>query len=123
MDLANIKVTATNGQGYHTLTDFEGNFEFYMPNGSYTVSIDEAILGSKYKLAKNDILVYLSQGVEGVFITFYIIERKRKVNRQAFHEFLFYGNTIGQNTLFNDVKKLHQGTYLAFDTNGATTES
>ena len=84
MDLTNIKITASGNENAYALTDFEGNFEFYLPNGSYTVSIDEAILGSKYKLAKNNILVYLTQGVEGVFITFYIVERKRKITRKKF---------------------------------------
>ena len=84
IDLTNIKITASGSDNYYTLTDFNGDFEFYLPNGSYTVSIDETILGSKYKLTNNNILVYLSQGVEGVFITFYIIERKRKVTRKKF---------------------------------------
>ncbi len=84
IDLTNIKVTASGSENHYSLTDFDGNFEFYLPNGSYTVSIDEAILGSKYELAKNNILVYLKQGVEGVFITFYIIERKRKIVRKKF---------------------------------------
>ena len=84
LDLSNIKITASGNENAYALTDFEGNFKFYLPNGSYTVSIDEAILGSKYKLAKNNILVYLTQGVEGVFITFYIVERKRKITRKKF---------------------------------------
>ena len=84
LDLTNVKLTATGDKNHHTLTDFKGNFEFYLPNGSYTISINEAILGNQFKLAKNDISVYLSQGIEGVFITFYIIEKKRKVSRKVF---------------------------------------
>ena len=84
LDLTNVKLTATGDDNHHTLTDFKGNFEFYLPNGSYTISINEAILGNQFKLAKNDISVYLSQGIEGVFITFYIIEKKRKVSRKVF---------------------------------------
>lgn len=84
MDLANIKITALNEKDYYTLTDFDGKFEFYLPNGSYSVSIDEKILGSKYRLVKNNIQVFLNEEVDGVFITFMIVERKRKVTRKVF---------------------------------------
>ena len=102
LDLTNIKLTANGDKSYHTLTDFKGNFEFYLPNGSYTVSINEAILGDQFKLAKNDILIYLSQGIEGVFITFYVIEKKRKVSKKVFGKSLVDSSSLDNKKLFED---------------------
>jgi hypothetical protein len=83
-DLSNIKVAANNGKAYHTLTDFDGRFEFYLPNGDYTITLDENILTSKYRLMQNDIPVTLSQDLENMFVTFFIVEKRRKVNIKKF---------------------------------------
>lgn len=40
---------------------------------------------------------------------------ERKINKNAISEFLFYGNTLGQNTLYNGIKKLESGHFLKFD--------
>ncbi len=85
LDLSNIKITAFNDEKVvNTLTDFEGNFEFYLPNGKYTLSMDENVLGTKYTLVQNNYSMELVSGVEGLYFTFNIVERKRKVVSKKF---------------------------------------
>ncbi len=78
-DLSRIKITATNGKTYNTLTDINGRFEFYMPNGEYIITMDENILGSKYTLTRNNIPLTLKNTQDGVYVSFYIIEKRKKV--------------------------------------------
>ena len=78
-DLSRIKITATNGKTYNTLTNIKGKFEFYMPNGDYIITMDESILGSKYKLTRNNIPITLKNTQDGVYVSFYIIENRKKV--------------------------------------------
>jgi asparagine synthase (glutamine-hydrolysing) len=37
---------------------------------------------------------------------------KKNIDRQAFHEFLYFGYALGKNTLFSGIKKLMPGQYL-----------
>lgn len=78
-DLSRIKITATNGQTFNTLTDMKGKFEFYMPNGDYIITMDESILGNNYKLTRNNIPIVLKNTQDGVYVSFYIIENRKKV--------------------------------------------
>jgi hypothetical protein len=72
-------VTATNGKTYNTLTDINGRYEFYMPNGDYVITMDEGILGAKYKLTRNNIPITLKSSQDGVYVSFYIVENRKKV--------------------------------------------
>ncbi|MDP4845090.1 MAG: hypothetical protein NWR83_11525, partial [Salibacteraceae bacterium] len=83
-DLSNIKVTAVNGKAYNTLTSLDGSFEFYLPNGTYTISLDENILTSKYQLMQNNLEITLSRDLENMFITFFIVEKRRTLNIKKF---------------------------------------
>ena len=83
-DLSHIKITAVNGKAYHTLTDVNGNFDFYLPNGEYTITLDENVLTDKFRLMQNDIKVKLSNDLENMFITFMVVEKRRKVNVKKF---------------------------------------
>lgn len=78
-DLSKIKITATNGKTYNTLTDIKGKFEFYMPNGEYIITMDESILGNKYKLSRNNIPLTLKNTQDGVYVSFYVVENRKKV--------------------------------------------
>lgn len=78
-DLSKIKITATNGKTYNTLTDVKGKFEFYMPNGEYIITMDESILGNKYKLSRNNIPLTLKNTQDGVYVSFYVVENRKKV--------------------------------------------
>jgi hypothetical protein len=78
-DLSRIKITAFNGKVYNTLTDVNGRFEFYMPNGDYIMTMDETILGERYTITRNNIPMTLTNKQDGVYISFYIIEKRKKV--------------------------------------------
>tara|TARA_R110002050_G_scaffold204327_2_gene339705 strand:+ start:10589 stop:13609 length:3021 start_codon:yes stop_codon:yes gene_type:complete len=83
-DMSRIKITATGGKVYNTLTDIDGHFEFYLPNGNYTLTMDETILGETYKLSKNNIPLTLKTSQDGVYMSFYIVEKRRKVKFKSF---------------------------------------
>lgn len=85
IDLSNIKITATGtGKAHHTLTGFDGSFELFLPNGSYTMTVDENILTDRFRMMQNDLLVTLDKDMENIFVTFFIIEKRRKVNVKRF---------------------------------------
>lgn len=86
MDLSRIKVTAVDSAGkeYSGLTNPKGEFEIFAPYGKYTLRMDESICGDRFKLIKNNYMVELKQGVDGIFHTFYIVERKRKLAKKKF---------------------------------------
>lgn len=83
-DLSHIKITATNGKGYHTLTNAQGIYEFYLPNGEYTITFDENVLTERFRLMQNDIKVSLSNDLENMFVTFMVVEKRRKVDVKKF---------------------------------------
>ncbi len=83
-DMSRIKITASGGRTYNTLTDIDGHFEFYLPNGEYTLTMDESILGDTYKLSKNNIPLTLKSSQDGVYMSFYIVEKRRKVQFKTF---------------------------------------
>lgn len=86
LDLSGIKISANNGHSFHTLTGPDGSFEFYLPFGDYTITLDESILNGRYYLVKNDYTLDLSKEVENMYITFHIVEKKRKVRIKKFNE-------------------------------------
>jgi hypothetical protein len=83
-DLSRIKITANGDKPFSTLTDFDGNFEFYLPYGKYIITMDENILGDKYKLAKNNYDLEINRSVDGMFLSYLIVERKRKIVKKSF---------------------------------------
>ena len=56
-----------------------------MPNGDYIITMDESILGNKYKLSRNNIPVTLKSTQDGVYVSFYIVENKKKVIIKEFN--------------------------------------
>ena len=80
MDLSRIKISATKGDKvYSALTNNAGRFEFYLPFGDYVLTMDEAILNNRLKISRNNIPLKLKSTQEGVYVSFYIIEKRRKV--------------------------------------------
>jgi hypothetical protein len=67
------------------LTGTDGSFEFYLPFGEYTISLDETILNGRYFILKNNYKVDLKGEVDNMFITFHILEKKRKVRVKKFN--------------------------------------
>lgn len=84
-DLSRIKITATNnGKTYETLTNVKGRFEFYMPNGEYEITMDSKVLTNRYSLTRNNIPVTLTQDQAGIYVSFFIVEKRKKVNVKTF---------------------------------------
>jgi hypothetical protein len=86
IDKGGIKISATNGYLYSTLTGSNGNFEFYLPFGEYTISLDENILNGRYSLVKNNYKLDLTKEVENMYLTFHIVEKKRTIRVKRFGE-------------------------------------
>ena len=79
-DLSRIKISATKGDKiYNSLTNSQGRFEFYLPFGDYIITMDEAILNGHLKVTRNNIPLKLKNTQDGVYVSFYIIEKRRKV--------------------------------------------
>jgi hypothetical protein len=80
LDLSRIKITAVKGDKvYNTLTNRDGRFEFYLPFGEYTITMDEGILGERFRVTRNNLLVRLRNNQDGAYVSFYIVEKRRKV--------------------------------------------
>ncbi|MBL4707226.1 MAG: hypothetical protein JKY48_02135 [Flavobacteriales bacterium] len=84
-DLSRIKITATNnGKIYETLTNVKGRFEFYMPNGDYEIMMDSKVLTNRYSLTRNNIPVTLTQEQAGIYVSFFIVEKRKRVKVKTF---------------------------------------
>jgi hypothetical protein len=80
LDLSRIKISAIKGDKiYNTLTNKNGRFEFYLPFGSYSVTMDEVILNDRFRVTRNNLPIKLRNDQDGVYVSFYIIEKRRKV--------------------------------------------
>lgn len=80
LDLSRIKISATVGEKvYGALTNSQGRFEFYLPFGDYIITMDEAILNNRLQITRNNIPLKLKSTQDGVYVSFYIIEKRRKV--------------------------------------------
>ncbi|CAG0905860.1 unnamed protein product, partial [Darwinula stevensoni] len=100
--------------------EYWGSAIFEKLNGIFAISIwDQAEkklilardrMGVKplYYWHENDLLLF---GSEIKTILSYDIV-KRKINLQSFHEFLYYGYALGENTMFSGIKKILPGQYL-----------
>ncbi|MBN8703577.1 MAG: hypothetical protein J0M08_10960 [Bacteroidetes bacterium] len=84
IDLTGIKISAMNGKVIHTLTGKDGEFNFYVPFGKYTLNMDENVLSDRWKILQNNIELELDKNTESLFITFYIVEKRRKINKKTF---------------------------------------
>jgi hypothetical protein len=88
IDLSGIKIftTDTLGNSMATLTDFNGNFSFYVPYGAYILSMDEEVIGDRFYIAQNHIPMDLYDGMDGFYQSFFIIEKRRTVKKKKFNE-------------------------------------
>ena len=84
IDLSNLRVSALDGVNIYTLTDSKGKFSMYVPFGYYTISIDEDILGNKFKVLENNFKVKLDESTESVFVSFYLVEKRKKITIKKF---------------------------------------
>ncbi|MFN5911748.1 MAG: SPOR domain-containing protein, partial [Bacteroidota bacterium] len=88
LDLSGIKIftTDTLGNTMATMTDFNGNFSFYVPYGAYVLSMDEEVIGDRFYIAQNHIPMDLYDGMDGFYQSFFIIEKRRTVKKKKFNE-------------------------------------
>ena len=80
--LGNIRVTAVhteNGKTFSTLTDKDGQFVLYAPNGSYHIMINEQAVGSRFEFLRNNIPLTISKEFENYNVSFYLVEKERKI--------------------------------------------
>lgn len=85
LDLSRIKISAIQGEKiFSSLTDNKGHFEFYLPFGEYTLTLDERILSGTYRLIRNNIKLTLKNKQVGKYVSFYILEKRRKVIMKDF---------------------------------------
>jgi hypothetical protein len=80
IDLSRIKISASDGKVYNTLTDNKGFYELFLPFGNYVLTMDENVLGDKFKLMQNNYQIHVSDSLNNLFIPFHIIEKRRKLN-------------------------------------------
>lgn len=92
LDLSGIKITAVDDHTYQTLTGPDGSFEFYLPFGEYTITMDEKVLNGRFFLLKNNYKLDLDKGVENMYITFQVVERKRNIRMKKFNNSENKGN-------------------------------
>ncbi len=93
MDLSRIKISAVNDRTFTTLTKFDGSFEFYIPTGKYILTMDEKVLGERFQLLQNNFELSIDVKFDNLFIPFYIIEKRRKLNLIKFDS---NGNRINE---------------------------
>ncbi len=85
LDLSGIRISVNcQGKKSATLTESDGSFSFYLPYGSYILTMDEKVLGDQFRVLQNDIDLTLNKGVENMFVSFYIVENQRKIIRKHF---------------------------------------
>lgn len=86
VQISKIRVTAIDsaGNAHSTLTDADGNFSLFVPKGKYRISVNENGLGDMFRLVRNDIEVDLRQIENRFNMSFYVVEKRRKVNIRKF---------------------------------------
>jgi len=86
IDLSRIRVLALDslGKTYSTLTNKDGRFNMRLPAGVYQLSINESALPDNFELEQKQIKIEMFTVSDIYNTTFYIKERKRKVNIKKF---------------------------------------
>jgi hypothetical protein len=86
LDVSRFKIYLidSTGKTYSSITDMNGNFNFYVPYERYVLKFDEKALGTNFYLPENDIDLDLRSGIESYYHHFLIIEKKRKVKKKVF---------------------------------------
>lgn len=84
LDLGGIRITAYNGVIIHTLTSYDGSFSMYVPYGEYVISMEESVIGTRFNLMQNDFELLLDNTTESVFISFNLVEKRKKLNVKRF---------------------------------------
>ena len=88
IDIGKIRITAVDSSGktYSTLTDKDGRFNFRIPAGIYQVSINEGALPSNFEVDTKRIIIEMLTVADNYNITFFVREKKRKINIKKFDQ-------------------------------------
>ncbi|MBC8052828.1 MAG: hypothetical protein H7Y13_07170 [Sphingobacteriaceae bacterium] len=96
VDLSKIRVTALDslGKSFTSLTDKDGRFSMRLPAGVYQLGINENALPDNFELEQKQTTIEMITVSDIYNITFFIKERKRKLNIKRFDS---KGNVIENN--------------------------
>ncbi|MFD2162963.1 SdrD B-like domain-containing protein [Paradesertivirga mongoliensis] len=96
VDLSKIRVSALDslGKTFTALTDKDGRFSIRLPAGVYQVSINENALPDNFELEQKLTTIEMITVSDIYNLTFFIKERKRKINIKRFDS---NGNVIENN--------------------------
>jgi len=88
VDLSRIRITATSAAGntYTTLTGKNGEFSMFLPIGDYTINVNQSALGGSFEFVKSEAKITLNNPDASYSISFYVREKKRKMNIKEFKE-------------------------------------
>ena len=102
LDLSHIKISAVNDRTFTTLTNYDGTFEMYVPMSKYILTMDEKVLGERFQLLQNNFELIIDEKFDNLFVPFYVIEKRRKVNITKFDN---SGNRINGSTETDKVRE------------------
>ncbi len=82
--ISGIRVTATaeDGQKFNTLTSVSGQYNLFLPKGTYTLSINEEIFSDKFDLLQNNVPIEIRYENEVISVNFTARERSRQIRIQ-----------------------------------------
>lgn len=97
-----------------------GNSLFEKLNGIFAISIwdkkEKKLLLARDRMGvkplyfwKNDHILLFGSEIKTILCYDFV---KRKLDQQSFHEFLYYGYGLGENTMFAGIKKVMPGQYI-----------
>ena len=105
--------------------EYWGNAVFEKLNGIFAISIwdkqenkltlarDRMGVKPLYYWYENDLLLFGSE-IKSILSYGFV---QRKIDNQSFHEFLYYGYALGENTMFSRIKKVLPGHYIEISRN------
>lgn len=82
VNLGNIRVTAINienGKTFSTLSDHNGQFVLFAPNGTYNIMINESAISSRYEFLQSSIPLKVTKDFENYNVSFYLTEKERTI--------------------------------------------
>ena len=83
VNLGNIRITAIkqgDGKTFSTLTNSNGRFTMFIPNGDYIMVVNEDAASRGFNFMQNNIPLTINKDFENYNVSFYLSENKRKIN-------------------------------------------
>lgn len=110
--------------------EYWGNAVFEKLNGIFAISIwdkkEKRLILARDRMGvkplyfwKNDHILLFGSEIKTILSYDFV---KRKLDQQSFHEFLYYGYGLGENTLFEGIKKIMPGQFIEIGNKGFVSE-